>query len=230
MKMMTDESNKRSQNKGPCVWILASGPHDDLKSALKWAPRPDKVIAANGGTALGGELGLTPDLIIGDLDSSPPAVIEQFEKAGVEVRRYDHDIKWETDTELAALAALDWHPGTILILGAIGGRLDHSLANILLLTHPQLASVDVRILDGEHEVFLAQPHQWNTVRGNQGDTVTLLPLGVDAVGVRTQGLHWPLQAEILPAGRGRGVSNRIDAPEARVWLDEGQLLVVVLHA
>jgi thiamine pyrophosphokinase len=212
------------------VWVLASGPHDDLEIALLWSPRPDKVIAADGGTALAQELNLTPDLIVGDVDSSPPDLVAHFARAGVELRRFDHDTKWETDTELAILAALDWQPRIVIVLGAIGGRLDHSLANVLLLTHPRIAPADVRILDGQHEVFLAKPGQWNQIRGNQGDTVSLLPLGVEAVGVRTYGLHWALQGETLPAGRGRGVSNLIEASDSQVWLDQGNLLVVVLHA
>lgn len=218
-----------SEKKGICVWVLASGPHDDLQTALLWTEKPDKVIAADGGTVLANQLGIVPDLIVGDIDSSPPALVERYAAMGVQVRRFDHNTKWETDTEIAMLAALDWQPATIMLLGALGGRLDHSLANVILLTHPQLAGRDVRILDGKHEVFLAKPGTWNSIRGNPGDTVTLLPLGADTPGVRTEGLHWPLRGETLPAGRGRGVSNRIDSDTPRVRLESGQLLVITLH-
>jgi thiamine pyrophosphokinase len=216
-------------HEGICVWVLASGPHEDLQKALQWAPKPDRVIAADGGTALASELGLKLDLIIGDIDSSSPSLVEQYQAEGVEVRRYDHNTKWETDTELALLAALDWQPTTIIMLGALGGRLDHTLANILLLTRPQLASLDLRILDGPHEVFLAKPGKWNPIQGRKGDTVTLLPVGGDTLGVSTIGLRWPLQGETLPEGYGRGVSNVLDVPDAQVRLEEGQLLVVALH-
>jgi thiamine pyrophosphokinase len=209
--------------------VLASGPHEEMETSLRWAPDADRVIAADGGTALAHELGLKLDLIIGDLDSSSPSLIQQFEAEGTEVRRYDHDTKWETDTELAILAALDYRPDTIVLLGALGGRLDHALANILLLTRPPLAPLDVRIVDGRHEAFLAKTETWNPIRGNKGDIVTLLPVGGDSLGVRTEGLHWPLQGETLPRGFGRGVSNRIDAEGAQVRLDEGLLLVVVVH-
>src|SRR5437773_2726213 len=63
-------------------------------------------ISADGGTLLAKKLGLTPALIIGDIDSSPGGLVAEYEAAGVEVRRYDHNTKWETDTELALLAAL----------------------------------------------------------------------------------------------------------------------------
>jgi thiamine pyrophosphokinase len=210
--------------------VLASGPYEDLQSALQWAPEADKVVAADGGTALARELGLRPDLIVGDLDSSDPNLVEQFQAQGVEIRRYDHDTKLETDTELALLAALEWQPDTIVLLGALGGRLDHALANILLLTRPAFAPLDIRIIDGKQEASLAKPDRWNPIRGGAGDTVTLLPVGGDAHGVRTEGLHWPLQGETLPLGYGRGVSNRIDGRAPQVALDGGLLLVVVLHS
>jgi thiamine pyrophosphokinase len=225
----TDSVTAIPRNIGGCVWVLASGPNEDIQSALRWAPKPDRVIAADGGTSLARELGIKPDLIVGDLDSSPAELVAQYEREGMEIRRYDHNTKWETDSELALLAALETQPDTIILLGALGGRLDHALANILLLTHPRLAPINVRILDGKQETFLAKPGVWNLIRGNPGDTVTLLPLGADVLGVTTEGLHWPLTSETLPEGHGRGVSNQIDMEGAQVRLDAGRLLVVVLH-
>lgn len=178
---------------------------------------------------LASRLGITPDVVVGDLDSYDPALVDDLLASGVEVRRYQHHLKMETDTELAMLAALEWHPETIILIGGMGGRLDHSLANILLLAHPQLAPIDVRIIDGNQQVSLAKPGRWNDIAGDTGDTVTLLPVGEEARGVRTEGLHWPLHDETLPPGRGRGVSNLIDEPGARVWVDAGRLLIVVLH-
>jgi thiamine pyrophosphokinase len=227
---MSSRNKPLEQIKLTCVWVLASGPYEDLQSALQWAPNADRVVAADGGTALAHELGLFPDLIIGDIDSSPPSLVERFQAQGVEVRRYDHNTKLETDTELALLAALEWQPDIIVLLGALGGRLDHALANILLLTRTAFIPLDIRIIDGKQEAFLAKPGQWNSIRGDEGDTVTLLPVGEDALGVRTKRLHWPLQGETLPQGHGRGVSNRIDEKGAQVTLDEGLMLVVVLHS
>lgn len=217
-------------NSRPCVWVLASGPAPDLNAAIAHARKPHVVIAADGGSVLAEELGLTPNLIVGDIDSSPSELVEKFEKAGVEVRRYDHATKWETDTELALLAALEWKPGSIYVLGAIGGRLDHSLANVMLLTNPRFADVGLHILDGIHELFVAHEGLWNDIPGKAGSTVSLIPVGGSATGVETRGLHWPLKGETLPQGQGRGVSNLIEEEgNAAIRHESGILLVVIVH-
>src|SRR5437762_11927734 len=215
---------------GIVVWVLASSPSGSPDTSTGWLPKPGYVVGADGGSALAARLSLTPNLVIGDLDSADSSLIAGWEAAGVQVMRYRHTEKVETDTELAALAALQWQPTSIYILGATGGRLDHELANMLLLTHPSLAPLDVRIASGSQEIFLAKPGLWNELRGQSGDIVSLLPVGGDVQGVETQGLEYPLTHETLLLGRGRGVSNRLLAPKAQVWLDRGFMLVVHLHS
>ena len=227
MNMMGDS---RSKGETKCAWVLASGPAVDIDIALRYADPADIVIAADGGSVLANRLGITPSLIIGDLDSTSTILVHKYSDLGVEIRKYDHNTKWETDTELALLAALEYAPKRIFVLGAIGGRLDHSLANVLLLTHPAFADIDVHILDGNNELFLAKPTEWNSIKGSAKDIVSLLPIGVPAEAVTTRGLHWPLSGETLIAGKARGVSNRIsDAATAAVRYDAGQLLVAIFH-
>jgi len=175
-------------------------------------------------------LGVQPDIVLGDFDSIDPALLARLEDIqGLDIRKYDHHTKLETDTELAALATLQYNPRTILIFGAIGGRMDHSLANVFLLAHPALRDHDVRIIEGNQELFLARPAQWTTLRGWAGDTVSVFPLRGDAVGVKNSGLEYPLQGETVGFGTSRGVSNRMLADEASIWLDQGELLVIVAH-
>jgi thiamine pyrophosphokinase len=134
--------------------------------------------------------------------------------------------KDETDLELALTYAIGQGAEEILILGALGGRLDHTLANLLLLTLPSLKGVTVRIMDGHEEALLVRSGERVMLRGNPGDTVSLLPVGGDANGVTTRGLAWALAGDRLRFGFSRGVSNQMTAQEAEIGVKEGLLWVV----
>jgi thiamine pyrophosphokinase len=229
VKQLADEGGEGIVVGITTVWVLASGPVLDAVASVGWLPQPAKVVAADGGTSLAAELGLVPDLVIGDMDSSSPAQVQKLKARGVELRLFDHYSKWETDTELAVMAALQWSPKRIIVLGATGGRLDHTVANLLLLTHPRLVTEDVRIVEGQQEVFLAKPGCWNRIEGGIGATVSVLPVSEEVNGVRNQGLEYPLGGETMVRGSGRGVSNQIVAPDAAIWVDSGLLYVIVWH-
>jgi thiamine pyrophosphokinase len=121
----------------------------------------------------------------------------------------------------------------VTVLGAFGGaRLDHALANVWLLAHPGLATVDVVLLDAGSRVSLvtAPAPDGAPVRralpGPSGATVSLLPLGGDVTGITTAGLRYPLRDEPLRTGPARGLSNVRTGPEAAVTVRAGRLLVV----
>jgi thiamine pyrophosphokinase len=220
----------KGKARGGTVWVIAASPEWD--SEIGWLPPPDHVVVADGGTSIAVRLGLTPDLVVGDFDSCDPNALRQVERwrdEGVRVETFVHETKLETDTELAILAALEFEPERIYLLGATGGRLDHTLANILLLTHPTLAALDVRVVEGGQEIYLANQDAWNQIEGRPGDTVSLLPVGGDVTGVTLRDLKYPLHDATLGRGLGRGVSNVIGGSEPAVRFRTGLLLVVVLH-
>jgi thiamine pyrophosphokinase len=170
-------------------------------------------------------LGLTPDVVIGDMDSLGEQDQAQLRAAGT--RFVVHPpAKDETDLELALLYALEQGVASITVLGALGGRLDQTLANILLLTMPDLAECDVRLADGAQTAFVVRDAA--QLEGQVGDTVSLIPLCGDAQGVTTSGLLYPLADDVLPFGLGLGVSNEITATPVSVQLRQGLLLCVHL--
>ncbi len=115
-------------------------------------------------------------------------------------------------------------PSAIWVVAALGGRLDQTLGNIFLLMRSDLKKSDVRLIDGQQEVFLIR----NTavIHGAAGQQVSLLPLGRSAEGIQTEGLAYPLMDETLYPDRTRGISNRMTGPVAKVSLTKGQLLCV----
>lgn len=184
------------------------------------------VIAADGGAASLDRLGVRPQVLVGDLDSIDPALVSRLQAAGTRVDRHPAD-KEASDTELAVAAALDAGATEIVVLGATGGsRLDHEIANLLLLADPELADVEISAVDGRARVRALHGGASRALSGAAGDIVTLLPVGGDAGGVTTTGLRWPLAGATLTLGRSRGLSNEVIAPPASVALDAGVLLII----
>jgi thiamine pyrophosphokinase len=181
------------------------------------------VVAADSGlhTALAHELPI--DLVIGDFDSVSDTAVATAEAGGARVERHPA-AKDATDLELALDRAAAMDPEHIVVIGGHGGRLDHFLANALLLGHDRYRATRVSGYMGDAQVFVVRDHV--RLRGGAGDVVTLLPLHGPAVGVTTEGLRYPLRGETLHEGATRGVSNEFVEPDASVRLDSGVLLVI----
>ncbi len=206
------------------VVVVASGAIEPADAA--WLDAADHVIAADGGASSLDRMGRVPDRLVGDLDSTDAALVERLRAGGVAIERHPAD-KEASDTELALEAAVASGATELVLLGALGGqRLDHELANLLLLADSAFASVDLRLIRGTTTARVLHGDSVLALEGTPGDIVSLLPLARDAVGVTTDGLRWPLAGATLRAGRSRGLSNEVVATPASVRLREGTLLVV----
>jgi len=204
--------------------IFANGDLPDPPACRDLLRPGDLILAADGGAANAVAAGVTPHMVIGDVDSLDPALRAELEAAGTRLIQHPTD-KDETDLELALLYAVEQGADEILILAALGGRLDQTVANVLLLAHPALIGVRVQIVEGNQTAFLVRERA--VIHGRPGDGVSLLPLGGDAVGVTADGLRWPLRDETLRFGLARGVSNVLRGRRARLRVREGMLLCVV---
>lgn len=211
--------------------VVADGEPADAD--LRELRSADVVIAADGGARWLMAHDRAPDLLVGDLDSLEPAAVAELASAGVAVERHPVE-KDESDTELAVARAVALGAGEIVILGALGGRrLDHELANLLLLADPAFARSGAsgpRAVRGGTTVRALPAGAPLVLEADVGDIVTLLPIGGDASGVRTVGLRFPLGGETLRMGRSRGLSNVVERRRPSVQLGEGMLLVVHEHA
>jgi thiamine pyrophosphokinase len=197
-----------------------------------WDAGVSLIVAADGGWDKAASLGLRPDLLVGDADSLPEARFAALAAEGVPIERSPTD-KDESDAELALLAALRRGATHVTVLGALGGkRFDHALANVGLLSLPDPEDAEVELLDGATRVRLVRAPATGggavsyPLAGATGDLVSLLPLGVPAVGVTTAGLLFPLLDETLALGPTRGLSNVRIAADAGVTLRDGRLLVI----
>jgi thiamine pyrophosphokinase len=189
-------------------------------------PDDADVIAADSGVHAAEVLGLPVDCIVGDFDSADPAVVEAHVERGTTVERHPAE-KDATDLELALDTAQRRGAERIVIVGGAGGRLDHLLANLLLLGASRYAGLEIDALVGDARLTVVRGGEAPiSIDGAPGELLTLLPLGGDACGITATGLQYPLTNEDLPAGTSRGVSNVVQSPDASVRLERGTLLVV----
>ncbi len=181
------------------------------------------VIAADDGASTALACGLTPHLVIGDLDSISPATLRHLRERGVPIETHPRD-KNATDGQLAIERALESHPDELDLVGFLGGpRLDQALANILLLTRIDIPTV---LLDEQNACRLLRGHTPLIWSPEPDEVVSLIPLTPTVDGVRTTGLRWPLRNEQLVLGETRGISNEpLGQQPVTIETDAGLLLV-----
>jgi thiamine pyrophosphokinase len=204
------------------VVVVAGGEAPDAASAQA-VPPCAPVVAADRGLEHALALGLTVAVAVGDFDSASPESVAAVEKAGARIERYPA-AKDATDLELALDVALELTPERILVLAGVGERLDHLLSALLLIAAPRYAGVEIDARIGRSLTHVVRDER--TLQGTPGELVSLVPVHGRAVGVRTEGLVYPLEDETLEPGSTRGVSNELAGAKARVTVQSGTLLAV----
>lgn len=197
-----------------CV-IFGAGEYDG-------APLPescDLLIAADGGLDTLAALGLAPDLVIGDLDSAASAPA-----AGIPVLRLPTH-KDITDTDAAVREAQKRGCDTFYLYGMLGGRPDHSFANLSLLA--RLAQEGNKaVLYGAGYAATAVHNGELTLDGTNGGYLSVFSFSDESRGVTLRGLAYGLEDGALTNTFGLGVSNEFTGAPARIIVREGTLLVM----
>lgn len=206
-----------------CHLLILTGGEPHAAYATVRPPPGAFTIAADSGLALAAALGLRVDLVVGDMDSVEPELLDAAERAGAQVQRHPA-AKDATDLALALDAALERAPADLTVIGGHGGRLDHHLAGALVLAAERYAPLSIVAHLGGAAVTVVRDRA--ALLGQRGDVVSLLPAHGTAWGVRTQGLLFPLAGEDLEAGSTRGISNELTGERAWVTLAAGTLLAI----
>ncbi|OLC54400.1 MAG: thiamine diphosphokinase [Chloroflexi bacterium 13_1_40CM_4_68_4] len=188
----------------------------------------EAVIAADGGALALERWGITPQLVVGDLDSLGFEKADALGARGAKVIPFPAE-KDESDLELAMRYALETGADEIVLVGVFGGRLDHLLANAMLIADPVYRGRGVRAVHGRTHVRAVYANARVAIESPVGTTITLLPVHGDATGVRTRGLRYTLAVETLRFGRSRGLSNVVSAHPAWVSIDQGVLLLIEIR-
>lgn len=206
--------------------IVVAGGDDPPPSVVHRLPAGAPVVAADAGVDHALALGLDVTIAVGDFDSVSAAGLDRAEAAGARLARHPA-AKDHTDLELALEEAVLLGATEIVVVGGHGGRLDHLLAGAMLLAAPRFGGTVLRAHWGPADVHVLHGGATATIDAPGGSLLTLVPVHGGALGVRTEGLRYPLQDEDLPAGTTRGVSNVVERSPAQVALRDGTLLVVV---
>ncbi len=181
------------------------------------------VICADGGVRHAARLGIIPDAIVGDMDSSPEELIEHFKQRGTVIKTYPAN-KDKTDTELAVDYALRSGAKKICITGFSGSRIDHTLANIYLLKYILDHDAQGLLIDPHNEILLIKK---SVILSNSNNfRISLLPLTPLVTGLTIDGVAYPLHDAALKSGSTLGISNEFTAEQAYVSLKTGLLLVI----
>lgn len=238
-KNRTEDGKKRKNMTGPRInikspsraIIIANGYMGDPAGTYKKMSgyfgfsRDDIVISADGGASNALKMGLVPDVVIGDMDSIKFKVKEEIRKKSRKTRYIaTSPEKDESDTQLAVDYALGLGIKKLIITGAVGDRIDHTLANIILLSSPGLEDIDARILTDNSDMFVIRKPV--TINGYPGKIVTLLSLSPYTYFTGTRGLKYELREEKLIFSPVRGLSNEFTEKKVHLGVREGVLLVI----
>ncbi|QJC52039.1 thiamine diphosphokinase [Paenibacillus albicereus] len=186
----------------------------------------DYLIGADAGALFLVRSGIRPDLSLGDFDSVQEAERAEIEAGSAELASFDPIDKDYTDTELALRRALDLNPASILIVGALGSRFDHSLANVHLLRLAADRGIETAIEDETNRIRLLRGGRSMPVERSRFPHVSLLPLSETTAGINLDGFRYPLREAELRIGQSLGISNALDGERGTVSLREGWLLVI----
>ena len=209
------------------VVIFANGVLSEPQTARSAAVQADLIIAVDGGANHCHTLGIVPHILLGDLDSVAPAVLNEYQKKDVTISRYPVD-KDKTDLELALDLALKKHASQLKVFAALGGRWDMSLANLLLIAAPKYTGTEILFMGKGTTIGICRDGEEKVLSYPAGTTISLLPLHGDVKGVTASGFKYPLENATLKYTSSRGVSNVVTSEEGRVSVQSGVLLWIAL--
>ena len=179
----------------------------------------EKIIAVDKGLDTLNRAQIEPDYIIGDFDSVNNEILKQYENKNIQIT-YLKPEKDFTDTHMAIKLANEIGSKNITIIGAIGSRIDHSLANIHVLKEALDNNIKAKLVNGNNEIMLINKE---TVIKKNGDFkyVSIIPLTSKTTGVTLKGFKYSLENATLNIGESIGISNEQIEDEASIKIKEG---------
>lgn len=206
--------------------VVSHGSIQNFEDASHILKSCDMIVCADGGGEYVLKCGLVPDVLIGDFDSIKTSQYDKIKGSEVKIIKYPKE-KDYTDTELAVNYAVEAGAQEIIMLGSLGSRIDHSLANILYLVKLTDKGIKACIVDQNNTIYITKDSI--ELEGVPGDLLSLLPVGGDVTGITTKNLKYALHDSTIKLGDTVGVSNVFQSTNAKVKIKNGYLLVIKSH-
>ncbi len=208
------------------VLIITGGYNEEeLIKSLMEREQFQMIIAADSGLTIADKLKLKLDYIVGDFDSVSEEVIIKYRMKSIPIDTFPRE-KDKTDTHIAVELALAHQASSIMIVGATGTRMDHTMANIHLLFLPMQAGVSAALIDSNNKIYLKNKSFMLEKSRQFGDYVSLLPFTERVSGLTLKGFKYPLDHIVLDTGCSLGISNEILEDIAEIEISDGILLVI----
>ncbi|HEY5585919.1 MAG TPA: thiamine diphosphokinase [Ruminiclostridium sp.] len=204
--------------------LVCNGSISDYDAIKKYFDQADYIISVDGGARHLREMNIAPHILIGDFDSASSDDLKYFIDQGIETYKFPAE-KDMTDSELAIEKALEMGADELIFIGAIGSRVDHSLANILLLKKLLDIGVKACIINENNQIYMF--NSTFSLARKDGYKLSLIPISEKVTGVSTKGLKYKLNDATMTLGTSWGVSNEFQEDTATVTINEGILLVCV---
>lgn len=184
------------------------------------------VIAGDRGLEALYQLKIIPNHVVGDFDSVSPEILEFYKKQPKIIFHTYNAEKDNTDTDIALKLAIQIKSSKITILGALGKRMDHAIANIHILKDALGANIPCQILDEHNRIYLVNTEKTLEKDKVYGKYISLIPLTSTVEGLTLKGFKYPLNKYNLPIGISLGISNEIIEDIAHIEMEKGILIVI----
>lgn len=184
------------------------------------------IIAGDRGLEALYQLKMIPNHVVGDFDSVSPEILEFYKKQSQIIFHTFHAEKDNTDTDIALQLAIRLKSSKITIMGALGKRMDHAIANIHILKDALEANIPCQMIDEHNRIYLINKEMTLEKEKVYGKYVSLIPLTSTVEGLTLTGFKYPLHDYTLLIGTSLGISNEIVTDTAHIEMNNGILIVI----
>ncbi len=186
----------------------------------------DCVICADGGLDKAKAYGIVPDIIIGDFDSVNLSVLKHYEMLNIPVEKFPSE-KDSTDMELAVEFAISKGYNNIVLSGATGSRLDHTIGNIMLMERCYKIGVIITIIDNNNEMKIISDNTDLFIDYKEGYYISIIPITDFIFGLNLEGFKYNLNNVNVQRGSTLCISNKITDKKGKITLNQGTAIVFI---